>query len=276
MKKPNLGKSASFMLVLLLASCNLACEGKSDATSLPGPGTAAEAKPAASLLITTDVACAVSVDGGLKGELVAHETKKVEVAPGEHLVVAVSADARRFEEVVQVTGEQKVVKVRFPEAARKKPTPTAKPATSAPPAAPLPPPATPPPPPAAAPPPAADLSRVYRMTIFSASIFPTPSNGDPNATFSEDVPPDAAFVVVVDGVQVHSSVAPLNTYDPQWNESFSFYATRSTRVQIGIFEVDLFKDARSLAQWDGTVGDLLTKGGTVRFGVIKHMSYVLE
>jgi hypothetical protein len=63
------------------------------------------------MLLTTDAACTVSVDGDPVADLVAHGTKKVPVAPGEHLVSAECPGLQRWEEVVPMQQEQRVVRI---------------------------------------------------------------------------------------------------------------------------------------------------------------------
>lgn len=71
--------------------------------------------PTAKLLFVADEACTVSLDGSPVSALEAGAPVATEVEPGEHLVSAVTADGRRYEEEVNVQAGQQVVRLRFGE-----------------------------------------------------------------------------------------------------------------------------------------------------------------
>lgn len=66
----------------------------------------------ATILLASDVACTVKLDGEKVADLVPDEPKKVAVAPGEHLVSASTPDGLKWSKVVTATGaSQTVVKI---------------------------------------------------------------------------------------------------------------------------------------------------------------------
>jgi hypothetical protein len=85
---------------------------------------AAQAPAAASLLLSTDLACTVTIDGTQKLRLGANATQSVSVSPGQHLLSAVSEDGRlKWEKIVETkgAGQQTVVKIELRDAAGTRP-----------------------------------------------------------------------------------------------------------------------------------------------------------
>jgi len=78
----------------------------------------------ASLLLSTDLACTVTINGTQKHRLGANATQSVNVAPGQHLLSAVSEDGRlKWEQIVETkgAGQQTVVKIALRDAAGTRP-----------------------------------------------------------------------------------------------------------------------------------------------------------
>jgi PDZ domain-containing protein len=84
----------------------------------------AQQPTAASLLLSTDLACTVTIDGGQRMRLGANATQSVSVSPGQHLLSAVSDDGRlKWEKIVETkgAGQQTVVKIELRDAAGTRP-----------------------------------------------------------------------------------------------------------------------------------------------------------
>jgi formylglycine-generating enzyme required for sulfatase activity len=93
--------------LLAVAMCVLATNALGQTGKAP---TAAKA----TLLLASDVACTVKLDGEKVADLLPDEPKKVAVVPGEHLVSASTPDGQRWSKVVSATGAgQTVVKIDF-------------------------------------------------------------------------------------------------------------------------------------------------------------------
>jgi len=72
-------------------------------------------KGVSSLLIKTERACKVSLDGNLLAELAAGSSQSATVQPGSHIIVALTPKGARWEKTVEVRGPgQKIVQVEFP------------------------------------------------------------------------------------------------------------------------------------------------------------------
>lgn len=83
-----------------------------------------QAPAAASLLLSTDLACAVTINGTQRLRLAANATQSVSVSPGQHLLSAVSEDGRlKWEKIVETkgAGQQTVVKIELRDAAGTRP-----------------------------------------------------------------------------------------------------------------------------------------------------------
>ena len=83
-----------------------------------------QAPAAASLLLSTDLACTVTIDGAQRIRLGANATQPVNVSPGQHLLSAVSEDGRlKWEKIVETkgAGQQTVVKIELRDAAGTRP-----------------------------------------------------------------------------------------------------------------------------------------------------------
>jgi hypothetical protein len=107
--------------LLALAMCFLA-------TNALGQAGKAPASAKATLLLASDVACTVKLDGEKVADLQPDAPAKLEVAPGEYLVSAATPDGLKWSKAVQVKAPKTVVKIDFtgaPAAA-----PAAKPAPS--------------------------------------------------------------------------------------------------------------------------------------------------
>lgn len=98
----------------LALSFLLAALGATTAVAAPAP----PGHPASqgTLLITTDAPCTLYVDVEKIATLDAHASRKLSASPGEHLVTAVAQDGRRWEKVVEVRGDQRVVRIDWPAA----------------------------------------------------------------------------------------------------------------------------------------------------------------
>ena len=83
-----------------------------------------QAPAAASLLLSTDLACTVTIDGTQKVRLGANATQSATVSVGQHLLSAVSEDGRlKWEKIVETkgAGQQTVVKIELRDAAGTRP-----------------------------------------------------------------------------------------------------------------------------------------------------------
>jgi hypothetical protein len=83
-----------------------------------------QAPAAASLLLSTDLACTVTIDGTQKVRMAANSTQSVTVSVGQHLVSAVSDDGRlKWEKIVETkgAGQQTVQKIELRDAAGTRP-----------------------------------------------------------------------------------------------------------------------------------------------------------
>ena len=92
------------------------------APAQPGPQQQAPAQ--SSLLLSTDLACTVTINGTQKLRLGANATQSVAVSPGQHLLSAVSEDGRlKWEKIVETkgAGQQTVVKIELRDAAGTRP-----------------------------------------------------------------------------------------------------------------------------------------------------------
>jgi hypothetical protein len=93
----------------------------------PGPAPQqpqTQAPAAASLLLSTDLACTVTIDGAQKVRLGANATQSATVSVGQHLLSAVSEDGRlKWEKIVETkgAGQQTVVKIELRDAAGTRP-----------------------------------------------------------------------------------------------------------------------------------------------------------
>jgi len=101
--------------------------------ALPAPGLWAQAARQVPMLLSSETACTVSVDGEQVAMLAAGGAKKIQVSPGEHLVVAVATDGRRSTQTVAARDAQVVVTFDFAAAAPQA-APAAAPAVAAAPA----------------------------------------------------------------------------------------------------------------------------------------------
>jgi PDZ domain-containing protein len=85
------------------------------------PSAPQQAQPAAaSLLLSTDLPCTVTINGTQRLKLAANATQSVSVSPGQHLLSAVSEDGRlKWEKIVETkgAGQQTVVKIELRDAA---------------------------------------------------------------------------------------------------------------------------------------------------------------
>ena len=86
------------------------------------------------LVILSSAACTVSVDGKKAAELRADEPLRLELAPDDYVVSAVSADGRTWSKVLRVEGSKMIVQVEFAAVAKVAPAATlvAAPAPAAP------------------------------------------------------------------------------------------------------------------------------------------------
>ena len=85
---------------------------------------AQQAPAQSSLLLSTDLACTVTINGTQKVRLGANATQSVTVSPGQHLLSAVSEDGRlKWEKIVETkgAGQQTVVKIELRDAAGTRP-----------------------------------------------------------------------------------------------------------------------------------------------------------
>ncbi len=82
--------------------------------------------------------------------------------------------------------------------------------------------------------------------------------------------------IAVDGTLVLASAAPLNTWEPYWGLNATFEARASSTVQIVVLENDLDGSWETIAQWQGTLGELLRMKGRLAFGAVERLSYELE
>ena len=83
-----------------------------------------QAPASASLLLSTDLPCTVTIDGTQRLRLGANATQSVTVSPGQHLLSAVSEDGRlKWERIVETkgAGQQTVVKIELRDAAGTRP-----------------------------------------------------------------------------------------------------------------------------------------------------------
>jgi hypothetical protein len=83
-----------------------------------------QAPAPASLLLSTDLACTVTIDGTQKVRLGANATQSTTVSVGQHLLSAVSEDGRlKWEKIVETkgAGQQTVVKIELRDAAGTRP-----------------------------------------------------------------------------------------------------------------------------------------------------------
>jgi formylglycine-generating enzyme required for sulfatase activity len=101
-----------YLVILLLAF--------SIAPSL-GAQTAAPAKSA--LVVLSNTACTLSVDGEKAADLRADEPLRLEVAAGDYVVSAVAADGRRWSRVLRVEGAKRIVQIDFAAPAASTPAP---------------------------------------------------------------------------------------------------------------------------------------------------------
>jgi hypothetical protein len=98
-------------------------------TKKPSPGQgqaqpAQQAQAPASLLLSTDLACTVTIDGAQRVRLAANATQSATVSVGQHLLTAVSEDGRlKWEKIVETkgAGQQTVVKIELRDAAGTRP-----------------------------------------------------------------------------------------------------------------------------------------------------------
>jgi formylglycine-generating enzyme required for sulfatase activity len=73
--------------------------------------TAAPAKSA--LVVLSDTACTVSVDGEKAADLRADEPLRLEVTPGDYVLSAAAADGRRWSKVIRVEDAKLIVQIEF-------------------------------------------------------------------------------------------------------------------------------------------------------------------
>jgi hypothetical protein len=103
MSARGVGRIDRFVLGLLLTL--------SSATALSQSGVT---KSKATLLLASDVACTVKLDGDKVADLQPDVPKKIGVAPGEHLVSASTPDGQEWSRVLTATGAgQTFVKIEF-------------------------------------------------------------------------------------------------------------------------------------------------------------------
>jgi hypothetical protein len=85
-----------------------------------GGGTSAPSAARATLLISADLDCTITIDGEAKHRIPANKPTKIEVSAGEHLLVAVSDDKRQMQQVVKAQGGGNTV-VQLPLGAQARP-----------------------------------------------------------------------------------------------------------------------------------------------------------
>ena len=96
-------KASSRLLPALLALLPLGAAGPQRETGTP-------------VVIAAEEECQIAVDGEDQGTIPAGGTKKIRTTPGEHLVTAVCAGARKWRQVITVGDQQKVVNIQGPAA----------------------------------------------------------------------------------------------------------------------------------------------------------------
>jgi formylglycine-generating enzyme required for sulfatase activity len=90
------------------------------------------AEPAkTALVLLSNTACAVSVDGSKVADIHADEPLRVEVAPGEYVVSAAAADGRRWSKVLRAEGPKIIVQIVFGQNATSDSGPVSVPAVAA-------------------------------------------------------------------------------------------------------------------------------------------------
>ncbi len=89
------------LALLLLAVC------------LAPTGAQAAESGKSALLVLSNTACTLSVDGQKAADLRADEPFRLEVAPGDYVLSAAAADGRRWSKVVRVEGAKLIVQIEF-------------------------------------------------------------------------------------------------------------------------------------------------------------------
>jgi formylglycine-generating enzyme required for sulfatase activity len=102
----------------------------------------AEEPPKAALILVSDTACSVSVDGKGAAEIQADEPLRLELAAGEYVLSAVTRNGRRWSRILRLESPKTIVQIEFARAAPSPPgpgsgvsVPAAPPAAASPPAA---------------------------------------------------------------------------------------------------------------------------------------------